>query len=502
MNSSRVLCIALDAAERDLVVKWTREGELPNLAALSARGIQGAEDVLPGFGSGANWPAFATSQGPARHGRYYMQQMKPGTYEFYKASESTLRAPPFWRAIAEAGHSACVINVPHSPMARHPNAVELLDWAVHRAVTEVPRSHPPEFGAEVQSAYGGDPLRGRRDPESESAEAYEDFVAGLERRAELKGRQAAELIRSRPFNFMLTTLDETHRGGHHVWHLHDPTHPRHDAAVRARIGDPMLRLYRAVDRAVGEIVAAAGADTRVLVVGITGMAGNYTGNWAVGEILQRLYAQRRKSGGSGAAGLARSAWKLLPHNWRIGIRRRIGSVQLANPAVFQAERARQRAFAMPHNDIAGAVRLNLVGREPEGKVRSEDFDSTCAEIGEAFLELRNLDTGRPVVERVVKVRDITTGPYLDEMADVLAIWNKQEPLLRIGSERLGEISGGYRGKRSGDHTAHGFFFAAGPGIGQGSYAQPFTVMDFGATLAGWLGVELPQVEGRPLALSV
>lgn len=501
MNASRVLCIAIDSAERDLVMRWIAEGELPNLAALRARGIQGADNVLPGFGSGANWPSFATSLGPARHGRYFMQQLKPGSYEFYKASESTLRSPPFWRAIAEAGHTACVINVPHSPMARHPNAVELLDWAVHRAVTADPRSNPPEFGREVLETYGGDPLQGRTGPESDDAEDFESFVAGLEQRARLKGRQAADLIRSRPFDLMLTTFDESHRGGHHCWRIHDATHPRHDAAIRARCGDPILRLYRAIDAAVGEVVAAAGPQTRVLVVSITGMAANYTGNWAVGEVLQRYYSNEKKSSGGGAAGFARSVWRLLPDRWRMGIRRKVGSVKLENRGVFQAERARYPAFAMPHNDISGAVRINLRGREPEGKVNPEDFDRVCAEIAQVFMELRNSDSGKPVVEQVVRLRDVTTGPYADEMADLLVVWNKQEPLLHLRSERLGEFTGRYGGLRSGDHTAHGFFFAAGPGIGSGVYDRPFTVMDFGPTLAAWLGVELPDVEGRPLALS-
>ena len=58
------------------------------------------------------------------------------------------------------------------------------------------------------------------------------------------------------------------------------------------------------------------------------------------------------------------------------------------------DRARRKAFAVVHNDISGAIRINMVGREPKGKVKpGAELEAFCAQLTQdlvqAFAPARN-----------------------------------------------------------------------------------------------------------------
>ena len=71
--------------------------------------------------------------------------------------------------------------------------------------------------------------------------------------------------------------------------------------------------------------------------------------------------------------------------------------------------ASREAFAL-RNNTCGAVRVNLSSREPNGRVSPENYDDYCTELSNELLELVNVGTGRPVVQRVIKSADLFIGP--------------------------------------------------------------------------------------------
>jgi predicted AlkP superfamily phosphohydrolase/phosphomutase len=151
---------------------------------------------------------------------------------------------------------------------------------------------------------------------------------------------------------------------------------------------------------------------------------------------------------------------------------------------------------VPHNDIAGAIRVNLVGREPEGRVHpGEEFEALFQSLRSDLLDLVNLETGRPVVEDVVKVADDCVGPELDRMPDFFVIWNREAPIDRVGSARVGEVEYRHRGNRTGDHSPKSFFAAIGPGVKPGQ-VENCSILDFAPTVAHLAGVELPLTDGH------
>ena len=79
-----------------------------------------------------------------------------------------------------------------------------------------------------------------------------------------------------------------------------------------------------------------------------------------------------------------------------------------------------RCFVVPNGLLVSGIRLNLVGREPAGIVKpGHEADRLFDDLSRELLAIRELPTGRPVVERVVRTADLYEGPNLDRLPDVL-----------------------------------------------------------------------------------
>jgi hypothetical protein len=52
--------------------------------------------------------------------------------------------------------------------------------------------------------------------------------------------------------------------------------------------------------------------------------------------------------------------------------------------------------------------------------------------------------------------------------------------------------------RSGEHRAGGWFVAAGAGVGAGRLGREVSLLDLAPTFAQILGVELPDIDGKPI----
>jgi predicted AlkP superfamily phosphohydrolase/phosphomutase len=159
----------------------------------------------------------------------------------------------------------------------------------------------------------------------------------------------------------------------------------------------------------------------------------------------------------------------------------------------------------------GGIRLNLRGREPHGLVSpGAEEQALSRQLALDLEEIRNLDSGRPMIRRVSRTADLYEGEWLSLLPDLLVAWSEETPIgsatvgsgagatVRLGSDRIGELVGTNRYCRTGDQRPEGLFVAAGPGLGPGRLARSVSVMDFAPTLAALLGVEIPSPDGAPI----
>jgi predicted AlkP superfamily phosphohydrolase/phosphomutase len=488
-----VILVGLDACDKDLVTKWSAEGRLPTLARLRETGAWGITESPPGLFVGAVWPSFWTSLNPARHARYCWEQLVPGSYDDVRIHPTDTKGPPFWKAIGDAGRRVAVVDVPKTYPTVGLNGIHVVDWGTHDPDHPHTVSWPESVATDIRERFGDDTIgncnRFQESPQR-LAELRDLIVERIGRKAEL----LIDCMSREPWDVFVAAFGDTHCVGHQCWHVHDPTHTRH-AEVAAQIaGDPMLDVYVAIDAALAKILEAAG-DADVLVMCSHGFRSHYDANFMLDEMLARIERPRAVQRDR-TLSVAKRAWMMIP----APLRRRLRPVRTrARVELGAAPRATRRFFAIPNNDACGAVRINLIGREPSGRVRPDEFDAVCAALAGDLRAFVNVDTGAPLVRDVKMVRDLYSGENFQHLPDMLVFWNHDTPIERIRSEKTGTIEDRYLKGRTGDHTPLGMFFATGPGVVPGRLDETVSVMDFGPTIAERAGVVLPDIDGRSFA---
>lgn len=497
MNTmANVLFIGLDSAEPELILEWLDSGDLPVLQSLRERSVWGQVRSPLGFGNGVFWPSFFTGVNPAKHGRYFCRQVRPGTYQASWFREDTdFKRDPLWAASSRDGKKVAVIDMVRSPLTTHLNGVQLVDWMTHDR-TGPARSWPPDFADKIIGRYGDDTLGGHSDATGRGMTEYVELCNGMLERIETKTAMSCDLLGQGPWDLFMTVYADPHDVGHQCWHLHDPSHPRHDAALAKKIGDPLKNVYQAIDRDIEHLLRAAGPEATVIVFMGPGMGPGYTSNFLLDQILRRLESGPTNDGLTYVDTLKSVYRSVVPHSLRNRMR---STAERSEEAMLASDRRRRKFFVVPHNENSGAIKFNLIGREPDGKVRpGAEAEAVCDGLIKDLMEIVKLDTGEPLVEEVVRVREKYQGEHIDELPDLLVIWNRKTPITVFGSPKTGQIEVDYPGNRTGDHTPRGLFLACGPGISPRALSNKVSVMDVGATVMSWLGTTLPDVDGTAI----
>ena len=460
----KVLFIGLDAAESTLLQRYMDDGELPAIASLVRTGDVATPPPPPGLGNGATWPTAFTGMGPASNGRYYYQQFDPATYRFVDfIDDRDFAGPPFWTLASDAGKRVAVIDMVHGPLATSINGTQIVDWLTHDRMFPA-RSMPPDLIHTVERTFGADPWGGHAD-KAYGALADKDPAVWLAKtvdRIERKAEYSARLLESEDWDLFTTVFSDTHDFGHLFWHLHDPGHPGFDPQWFARHGDPMKTVLRAIDSGVAQLLDVAGPDTHVILFTGPGMGPNYSANLALEDMLLRLESSytslplRRR-----AKSMLREVYKRsLPHSIRarINLSERARSMAPSASVRFDPRSLSGRMFfQVPNNDNAGAVRLNIAGRESRGVLSPAEADAMTRRLVADLRDIRNDETGEPLVSEVIIAKERFSGPLLDSLPDLLVVWNRPKPIRRISSSRIGSIAVPMHPVRTGDHTDRTLF---------------------------------------------
>jgi predicted AlkP superfamily phosphohydrolase/phosphomutase len=496
---TRILFIGIDAADKDLIQEWSASGVLPTFRRLLDEAAWGTTTNPPGLYVGAVWPSFYTGVSPARHGRYCYRQIRSASYEVRRMRPIDVKAEPFWAALSRAGRRVAVVDVPKTFPMRDINGIHIVDWGTHDPDFPRLQTSPRALARTLRRQFEVDPV-GICDSYAHTAADLTRLRDALRARARRKAELSAHYLASDNWDCFLTVFTEAHCAGHQLWHLHDPTHPQYDPQLAAHAGDPLRDVYVAIDRALGHLLENVDNDTTVCVLASHGMGTHYDATSLLDLALHRLEGTMpNRQHTPHYADLLGWFWQRLPTAVRTGmapLHRGLRWWLDARPSQLDGGR---RYFAVPNNDVFGGVRINLVGREPHGRVSpGAEAEALCAALSNDLRALTNIDTREPVVCSVVRTRDLYAGPYLNALPDLLVEWNRTAPILGVDSPKTGRIDAPSVSSRTGDHTASGLFFALGPSVRPGPVGESVSVMDFAPTVGALLGVHIPGAEGSPI----
>jgi predicted AlkP superfamily phosphohydrolase/phosphomutase len=345
--------------------------------------------------------------------------------------------------------------------------------------------------AEVIARFGSDPFNGRTDEFKErTAEELATLRDAMVNRVATKALLCEHYLGQRQWDLFMVSFPDAHDIGHQSWHLHDRSHPHYDGQWRDRFGDPVKDVYIALDQAIGRLIGQVGPHTTVVVFAGPGMGPDYTGNFLFDDLLRKLDGRPARER------------NVIPHalltRLRPSVLQRLG--HRINATRHMYSMGRRRYFAVPHNENAGAVRINVVGREPAGRIRpGPEYESCCQALTRDLLNLANADTGKPVVKDVVRVSDVCHGSYVERLPDLLVVWAREAPIRAVSSPKVGIVEGRpVVGARTGDHNSDCVAFIQGPSVTARGELPPIQVEDIAPTLSALLGFPLPGCDGSPV----
>jgi predicted AlkP superfamily phosphohydrolase/phosphomutase len=488
---AKVLAIGLDSADAELLRRLCDSGDLPVLESVRARGQWGPLRSPTGLADDGTWASFYTGVSPGRHGRYFFRAITPGSYATPRWKDKYLMHTPFWDVLSDAGSRIAVIDVPKCPLSTKINGIHVTDWLVHGR-DHATASHPSGLASQLISRFGHDRTdclgasRWLCDSMALEPGSYDEFLASLISSLNDKLTFTAETLERGGWDLFLVVFKEAHCAGHKFWHLQDSSHPAFSEPLAARYGEAVRGVYRRLDAAIGRLLEIAGPETRVIVFSDLGMASNYTGNLLLGNILHRLELQRRSAAG------------------RITLHAQLAAVAAARRWLGRGgqvfSRSIRQFYALPNGEQSGAIRLNVVGREPKGIIApGAEYDAVCDYLVTALSELVDPDSGNSIVDKVIRTRDIYHGPHTDRLPDLLVMWNRRGCISGAASELIGVIRRADPGIRPGGHIADGLYCLALPGNRKRQNPVPASIVDIAPTIADWLGHSLHDVDGVPIS---
>ncbi|MGF1608564.1 MAG: alkaline phosphatase family protein [Kiloniellales bacterium] len=534
-----VIAICLDSAEAALIERWTAEGKLPTLASLMAGGSYGRTQGNAIDFSDVAWSTFYTGCWQEKTGFWHHVDFDPETYRCRLKNCDYQRTPPFY-ALGEA-HRVAAFDLPKTKMCDGVNGLQVLGWGAHSPYTPTV-SKPADVLERIKAQYGLHPALRRDFARTWRRSSIARLLSRCLKGIALRAAVCSDLLAQDQWDLFLTAFSEIHSIGHCAWHISQDSHPIYnDFADILGDRDPVLEVYQATDRALGELFERAPAEARVIVVSPEGMTDNNVDlpNMAfLPEILYRMSFPGHAGLAAGAGGAntpapdrvlrpanlgwVRSVYKtkvdhnplrrLIRQTFLMEVGHRIETLLFGeaegpqypykfrpywHPGMWYSPYwNRMRAFVLP-GQADGLIRINLQGRESNGIVPLEEYDAECREVTAQLMQLRDPRSNRQVVTEVIHTRrDSEILESRGLMADLVVKWDPEVIIDVLDHPTLGRF-GPLAFRRTAAHTNHGFFIAHGPGIPAGLHVKGATWVDMAPMILDLMGAAVPDyMDGR------
>lgn len=500
----KVILIALDGATFDVIRPLVAAGRLPTFARLISEGASGElRSTYPVITP----PAFAsmlTGCNPGKHGVYDFFSRLPNSYDFAPSSGATMRVESLHHIASRHGLRAGAMNV---PMTYPPTA---LDNGFVVAGLETPPgaayTQPRELQRELESklAYRIELDRWYR---AGQEQAEMDAIVAL---AETHRRAALHLFETERPDFLAVTLRAPDHAQHYFWRFYDRAHPGWSADDARRFGDYVPQSYEACDRAIADLLAAAGPDATVFVTSDHGFGSEtkmvHLNNW-----LEREGALRFKGGLAGRIKKATFRLGLTADNV-INLLAKLRLERLFTGVSRTTKAGIFSRFFLSYGDIdwsrtqayargqIGQIFLNVRGREPHGIVdAAADYERVRGRIVDRLMQLRDPETNELIVERCHLREELYDGDYANSAPDIVIDWKNMEYWAFDVISGGRKVIGPNLKTRSGGHRMNGIFLAHGPAIARGAATHDANIVDVAPTVLHALGLPVPQhMDGRVL----
>ena len=493
---TKLLIIGFDGATFDLIRPWAEQGHLPNLAQLMQKGVHGdLHSTLPPVTSPA-WPTFMTGCNPGKHGVFDFIQ--PQGANFSLVNSTRIKQPTIWQRLSGLDWQVGVLNVPVTYPPQPLNGFMVTGILSPKNVTI---SYPDDLIGRYEAEIG--PYRVAPNIQYKSgieAEFAED-IYGLVR---AHGDWGLKFMQNEAWDVLMVHFIALDIMKHALWRFMDHTHPRFEPSpYEHAIRDG----YALVDAYIGRMLDQLPPDTSVIIMSDHGFGPLHKMVNLNIYLMQKGLLRLKKDAwtqlksfafqrGLTPSGAFKMASKIGIQNLATRVSKNTRNQIVGKFLSFDSvDWGRTVAYSMGH---VGQVYLNVAGREPEGIVMANNYESTRREVADALRELRDED-GRSLVTNIIARHETYHGPYTQFGPDLHLVLDDYNIIAYPLFATEGKVITQQIRGDSGCHRSEGIFIATGPNIKQGVQLPESNILDLAPTMLHMLGEKVPTIfDGRVL----
>ncbi len=501
--SSRVFVLGVDGAPLPLVRRWAQEGHLPTFQRLLSEGAYGnLESVFPPLTAPA-WTSFLTGRNPGKHGVGDWYVTTPGSYRLRPVDSTQIRSSTIWNEVGEGGKKSVCLGLPMNYPLPDVDGIIV-------AGLESPGGGCAAFPESVEAEV----LRVAPDFRTRLREAYrpgrsEAVVKDLLSLVDIQCQLAQHFLRTAEWDLFVVQQQAPDWAMHFFWHCMDPEHPRYTAAEARRYGDSILSVFKRIDQGFAKIMESLPPDTDVIVLSDHGFGPLdkfvYLNIWLMSLGLLQLkrdpFTRVKRllfNLGVTPSALYQFAERtgLNKFAFRAGKESRYKILSRFFLSQDSIDWPSTKAYSIGN---IGQIYVNLRGREPQGSVEpGEQYEAVRDEIMTSALAWKDPDNGMNVISRAERKENIYSGPYIDELPDVL-LFPREFRYQGAGlSEFMSNRVMGHTFAFTGGHRMDGLLLTWGPHI-QARQIEGARITDIAPTILHLLGLPVPSdMDGRAL----
>lgn len=503
MSKSPVVIIGIDGADPRLLKNWVEKGYLPNIAEIVADGSGICRLASsPNAMSPSAWTSFRTGLTPGRHGIFYFLDKVDGKYEIQHSTKKIPSLQSFWKYAGEQGKKVAVLHVPLSYPAEDINGIQVTCWLTP-SLQSKGFTHPPSLARKIMDNV---PEFRIHWPFKELIQRnkYHEALEFKLRSIHAKNKLARFLLNNKKWDLVIIVFEEIDQLQHFFWHFMDERHPRHIKSADKQLKEAILSGYIAIDKAIGDIKKIFGNNGRYIIISDHGFRANTYGPLFVSDLLKKAgYQSQKKSFLSKISKYSYGIAELMPTKFKHLLNSLIPKIRegvLEKSCFDDVDWEETKAYTIYLNRTS-EIWINLKGRDPCGRVLSDDYHALCAELTDLLLTCRELKSGEHPIRKVLKKEDIYQGKYINFAPDLTLKWaedifvngliHKKGKIEIVADDPI------EKDIRTGDHSDYGVFIDNSIGnLEDGS--REIGIVDIPPHILNLLGLEVPKwMEGDP-----
>ncbi len=464
MNSkaSKVIIIGLDCAPPELIFDKFLS-ELPNIRNLIERGIHGELcSTIPAITCPA-WMSMVTSKNPGKLGFYGFRNRADYSYDNMTIANSLMvKEDTLWDILSRSEKTSIVIGVPQTYPPKPLRGYMITSFLTPS--TDSQYTYPPSLKYDIEKLVDGYML----DAEGFRTEDKSSLLQQIYDMTEKRFTVAKHLMKNTAWDFLMMVEMGPDRIHHGFWKFFDTTHRKYEPG--SQYEGAIKNYYKYLDEQIGEILKLADKNTAVMIVSDHG-AKRMDGGICVNEwLMQEGYLHLKE----------------YPQ-------------QMVSLSDVEIDWTRTQAWG--EGGYYARILLNVKGREPEGIVEPEAYETVRDELARKLTALGD-ENGRPIGTKVFKPQEIY--PVVNGIPPDLIVYFGDLLWRSVGSVGLNTIHTfeNDTGPDDANHAQHGVFILAPPKRGRlqqissrrklGRTIEDLHLMDVAPTVLKLLGVDVPE----------